>query len=55
MELLPPSGSVSFAITSIVVAGSSSETVAESLAAVGLSSTQVTVIETVAVSPPVIS
>ena len=48
----PPSTSVSLANTSIAVAGSSSATVAESSTATGGSSTQVTVTDTVAVSPP---
>ena len=48
----PPSGSVSFASTSIALAPESSRTVALSLTAVGGSSTQVTVTETVAVEPP---
>ena len=48
----PPSVSVSLASTSIAVAAASSRTVAESFTAVGGSSTQVTVIETVAVEPP---
>ena len=48
----PPSMSVSLARTLIVVAEASSLTVFESLTATGLSSTQVTVIDTVAVEPP---
>ena len=48
----PPSGSESLASTSIAVAAASSATVAESPTAVGGSSTQVTVTETVAVEPP---
>ena len=48
----PPSGSVSFASTSTAVAVASSSTVAASFTAVGGSSTQVTVTETVAVEPP---
>ena len=49
---VPPSESVSFASTSIALAPESSPTVALSLTAVGGSSTQVTVTETVAVEPP---
>ena len=49
----PPSGSVSLARTLMPVAEESSTTVAESLTAVGgTSSLQVTVTETVAVEPP---
>jgi hypothetical protein len=48
----PPSGSVSFPSTLIGLAPESSATVAVSLTAVGLSSTQVTVTDTVAVAPP---
>ena len=48
----PPSMSVSLASTSIAVLPESSATVALSLTATGASSTGVTVIETVAVEPP---
>ena len=49
----PPSVSVSLASTSIAVAAASSvDGRRESLTATGASSTQVTVIETVAVEPP---
>ena len=49
----PASGSVSLARTLNVVAPESSSTVRASSTAIGGSSTQVTVTETVAVSPPV--
>ena len=48
----PPSMSVSLASTSIAVLPESSATVALSSTATGASSTAVTVIETVAVEPP---
>ena len=51
----PPSTSVSLASTSIALAPESSPTVALSLTAVGGSSTQVTVTDTVAVEPPGVS
>ena len=51
----PPSALASLASTSIAVAPESSVTVAVSLTAVGLSSTQVTVTATVAVEPPGLS
>jgi hypothetical protein len=49
----PPSVSVSLASTSIALAAASSARVALSLTAVGGSSPQVTVTDTVAVEPPV--
>ena len=48
----PPSGSVSFASTSIAVASASSATVATSSTASGSSAAQLTITETVAVEPP---
>ncbi len=52
IALGPASGSVSLASTLTADATASSLTVALLLTATGLSSTQVTVIETVAVEPP---
>ncbi len=48
----PASGSVSLVSAGTAVAAADSATVAASLTATGLSSTQVTVIDTVAVEPP---
>jgi hypothetical protein len=50
--IVPPSVSVSLARTLTVLAPESSPTVALSSTATGTSSTQVTVTDTVAVSPP---
>ena len=52
MDIGPPSAFRSFFSTSTAVAAASSFTVAESSTAVGASSTQVTVMDTVADEPP---